>query len=103
MDRTGRCAERHNATTTGPARVERELLVEVNGTEKPRDSFIYSNPKKPGASRAFAFAVALAVYFGEAFSARLECRSIIFHSPARFTQTSVIMKSPLMSRGEPSI
>jgi hypothetical protein len=42
MDRTGRCAERHNATTTGPARVIRELLVEVNGTDKPRDSFIYS-------------------------------------------------------------
>jgi hypothetical protein len=40
MDRTGRCAERHNATTTGPARVIRELLVEVNGTDKPRDSFI---------------------------------------------------------------
>jgi hypothetical protein len=26
MDRTGRCAERHNATTTGPARVERERV-----------------------------------------------------------------------------
>jgi hypothetical protein len=51
MDRTGRCAERHNATTTGPARVIRELLVEVNGTDKPRDSFIYPNAKqtkKPG-------------------------------------------------------
>lgn len=53
MDRTGRCAERHNATTTGPARVIRELLVEVNGTDKPRDSFIYSNPKKPGDEPGF--------------------------------------------------
>ena len=52
MDSTGRCAERHNATTTGPARVIRELLVEVNGTDKPRDSFIYANHeearRKPG-------------------------------------------------------
>jgi hypothetical protein len=71
MDRTGRCAERHNATTTGPARVERELLVEVNGTEKPRDSFIYSNPKKPGASRAFVF-YGFPDYLGVTASARLE-------------------------------
>ena len=57
MDRTGRCAERHNATTTGPARVERELLVEVNGTDKPRDSFIYSNlTKKPGLEPGFRIA-----------------------------------------------
>jgi hypothetical protein len=53
MDRTGRCAERHNATTTGPARVIRELLVEVNGTDKPRDSFIQTKldekaRRKPG-------------------------------------------------------
>ena len=60
MDRTGRCAERHNATTTGPARVIRELLVEVNGTDKPRDSFIYSNPRKsPAMSRAFVLSASM--------------------------------------------
>jgi hypothetical protein len=47
MDRTGRCAERHNATTTGPARVIRELLVEVNGTDKRKGCWYDLGKRQP--------------------------------------------------------